>query len=69
MGGMNTPSEDVLSELRVIANGENATKTVAQLDALIKEARTQSNTRGGMNFQNMGGARGGNAGNRGARGQ
>ena len=38
-GGMGA-SADVLSELRVIANGEKATKTVAKLDALIKEAQT-----------------------------
>ncbi|MBN2588263.1 MAG: HEAT repeat domain-containing protein [Sedimentisphaerales bacterium] len=61
MRGMNnTPSEDVLSELRVIANSEKAAKTVARLDALIKQAQTQAGgARGGMNFQGMGGARGG----------
>ena len=59
---------DVLSELRVIAKDENATETVARLDALIKQAQTQNNARGGMmNFQGMGA--GNRGGNRGARGQ
>ncbi len=55
MGGNTNASSDVLSELRVLANDEKAIKTVARLDTLIKDAQTQANARGGMNFQGMGG--------------
>lgn len=61
MGGNITPSADVLSELRVLANDEKATQTVARLDTLIKEAQTQAGgARGGMGMgMGMGGVRGG----------
>jgi len=49
-------STDVLSELRVIAKDEKATKTIAKLDALIKEALTTGGARGNR------GGRGGGAG-------
>ncbi len=53
MPGFNTSSDDALSELRVLANNEKATKTVERIDVLIKEALAPANTRrGGM----MGGA-------------
>jgi hypothetical protein len=64
-GGMRGgPSEDVLSELRTIANGEKATKTVARLDALIKEAQSAATRRGGRGggMGGMGGGRGGGMG-------
>ncbi|MBN1973955.1 MAG: HEAT repeat domain-containing protein [Sedimentisphaerales bacterium] len=73
-GGMgNTASPDVLSELRVLANGEKAPKTVARLDTLIKEAQTQTGRRaggmGGMNAPGAGGARGDARGTAARRGQ
>jgi hypothetical protein len=49
-------SEDVLSEIRVLAQKEKATKTVARLDALIKEAQNRASRRGAGGF---GGAPGG----------
>lgn len=39
-------SEDVLSELRVLAQKEKASKTVTRLDALIKEEQTRATRRG-----------------------
>jgi len=60
-GGMGGASADVLSELRVLANGEKASKTVARIDALIKEAQNapaRGNRGGGM----MGGGAGGPGG-------
>ncbi len=53
-GGMGA-SADVLSELRVLASGEKATKTIAKLDALIKEAQTTGGARGGRGGGMMGG--------------
>jgi hypothetical protein len=53
-------SADVLSELRVLANDEKAAKTVAKLDALIKEAQTTGGARGGRG--QGGGMMGGGAG-------
>jgi hypothetical protein len=66
-GGFGGASADVLSELRVLANGEKATKTVARLDALIKEAQTTGGRgarggRGGAGAGGRGGNRGGGAG-------
>ena len=45
-GALGGASEDVLSELRVLAQNEKATRTVARLDALIKEAQNRANRRG-----------------------
>jgi HEAT repeat protein len=67
MGGT-TSSPDILSELRILANGEKATKTVERVDALIKESLTQTNRRGGMGGAGMGGAGMGNRGAGGGRG-
>ena len=51
-------SADVLSELRVLAQKEKASKTVARLDALIKEEQTRANRRGQMGGgQRQGGQR------------
>ena len=58
LGGL---SEDVLSELRVLAQKEKASKTVARLDALIKEEQTRAERRGA-------GGRGAGRGGRGAGG-
>ncbi|MBN1972407.1 MAG: hypothetical protein JW787_02115 [Sedimentisphaerales bacterium] len=59
MGGGGA-SADVLSELRVLASAEKASKTVARLDALIKEAQTRTGARGTGRGQGQG--RGGDAG-------
>ena len=45
-GGFGGASADVLSELRVLAQKEKASKTVARLDALIKEEQTRTARRG-----------------------
>ena len=42
------PSADVLSDLRVLANKEKASKTVARLDELIQEEQTRASRRGQM---------------------
>ncbi|MBN2590523.1 MAG: hypothetical protein JXA96_11735 [Sedimentisphaerales bacterium] len=65
--GMGGASADVLSELRVLASGEKATKTVAKLDALIKEAQTTGGARGGRG-QGRGGMGGGGRGGAGGGG-
>ena len=39
---------DTLSELRVLANGEKASKTVARLDELIQQEQTRASRRGQM---------------------
>ena len=70
MGGMS--SDDTLSELRVLANSEKATKTVERIDTLIKEALSPAGgRRGGGMMGGFGGAGGANRGGRGnaARGQ
>ncbi|MBN2183028.1 MAG: hypothetical protein JW715_14045 [Sedimentisphaerales bacterium] len=46
--GMFGGGADTLSELRVLANKEKATKTVARLDELIQEEQTRANRRGQM---------------------
>ena len=60
-------SEDVLSELRVLAQKEKATKTVARLDALIQEAQNRTNRRGAGGFGGgqFGGGQGGGGQRRG----
>jgi len=50
-------SADVLSELRVLAQKEKASKTVARLDALIKEEQTRAARRGMGGGQRQGGQR------------
>jgi hypothetical protein len=60
-------TNDVLSELRVLANGEKATKTVAHLDTLIKEAQTRTR-RNRDQGRGAGMMRGDGNRNRGARG-
>jgi hypothetical protein len=60
-GGFGGASADVLSELRVLAQQEKASKTVARLDALIKEEQTRAARRGtrgaGGQGQEQGGQR------------
>lgn len=56
MGG--GASADVLSELRVLASAEKAAKTVARLDALIKEAQTRTGGRGAGRGGDAGAGRG-----------
>ena len=65
-GGFGGASADVLSELRVLAQNEKASKTVARLDALIKEEQTRRTRRGtdggertGRGGRGAGGAGGG----------
>ena len=58
------PSEDVLSELRVLAQQEKASKTVSRLDALIKEEQTRASRRG-----NRGAGGGGQGGRQGGQGR
>ena len=61
-GGRGGASQDVLSELRVLAQKEKATKTMARLDALIQEAQNRANRRGAGGF---GGGQFGGGGQRG----
>lgn len=56
-GGRGGASADVLSELRVLAQQEKASKTVARLDALIKEEQTRAGRRGVGGAQRQGGQR------------
>lgn len=53
------PSEDVLSELRVLAQQEKAPKTVARLDVLIKEEQTRAARRGTRGAGGQGRGQGG----------
>jgi len=65
-------SQDVLSELRVLAQKEKAAKTMARLDALIQEAQNRTNRRGAGGFgggQFGGGGFGGGQGGGQRRGQ
>ncbi len=62
-GGVTT---EQLTELRTLANDEKATKVVARIDELIKEAQTATTRRGGG--RNGGGAGGGFGGGRGGAG-
>jgi hypothetical protein len=59
--GMTATSDD-LSALRVLANDEKATKTVAKIDELIKTAQTRTNRRGNRGGAGGGGMMGGGAG-------